>query len=202
MEDTILGQGGDPCGLCVSSRRRRASINSMDEKVCYQVLRKSRWPDGKGRCPYCDGTAMARPWPVPYQPACHRYRCRECGRYFNDCTGTVFEGSKLPLGAWFLAIYLVELSTPAAEIARELPCDYHTAYNIAWLVREREIKLEEERRLRGVIEVDEIYQTAGHKGQPRPDNCGAWAVLPVVAGRKRAADVALLPKTPLLSSAW
>jgi len=151
--------------LC-QQQKEKSFYQFMDEKACYQVLRKSRWPDGEVRCPYCDGTAIAGPWPVPYQPACHRYRCRECGRYFNDRTGTVFEKSKLPLGAWFLAIYLVELNKPAAEIARELPCDYHTAYNIAWLVREREIKLEEGRRLRGVIEVDEIYQTAGHKGRP------------------------------------
>jgi transposase-like protein len=151
--------------LC-QQQKEKSFYRLMDEKACYQVLRENRWPDSQVRCPYCDGTSIAGPWPVPYQPACHRYRCRTCERYFNDRTGTVFEKSKLPLGAWFLAIYLVELNKSAAEIARELPCDYHTAYNIAWLVREGEISLEEGRRLKGVIEVDEIYQTAGHKGRP------------------------------------
>ena len=151
--------------LC-QQHKEKSFYRFMDEQACYRVLRESQWPDGQVRCPYCGGTAIAGPWPAPYQPDCHRYRCRGCGHYFNDRTGTVFEGSKLPLGAWFLAIYLVELNKSTADIARELPCDYHTAHHIAWLVREREIRLEEGRHLRGVIEVDEIYQTAGHKGRP------------------------------------
>ncbi len=35
-----------------------------------------------------------------------------------------------------------------------------------WRIREREMQIEEGRQLQGVIEVDEIYQTAGHKGRP------------------------------------
>ena len=111
------------------------------------------------RCPFCGQDNIAGPWHTPWRKACHRYRCRTCGKSFNDRTGTLFEGSKLPLSAWFLAMFLVELGKTIAEIAKELPCDYHTAHRLVWAIRERRV-------LSGVVEVDEIYQTAGHKGCP------------------------------------
>jgi len=60
----------------------------------------------------------------------------------------------------------MELSKTNAEIARELPCDYHTAHRLVWTIREQQTRLEEGRLLTGTVEVDEIYQTTGHKGRP------------------------------------
>jgi len=150
--------------LCLSKERDSFYV-LMDEEKCYEMLRQARWPDGQVRCPYCGSEDIAGPWRSVHAPGGYRYRCRGCGRRFNDRTGTVFERSKLPLGAWFLAIYLVQLNHSTAAIARELPCDYHTAHRIVWLIREREMQIEEGRQLQGVVEVDEIYQTAGHKGR-------------------------------------
>lgn len=150
--------------LCLE-KEQESFYSLMSEEKCYEMLRRARWPDGHVRCPYCGGTDIAGPWRSAHALGGYRYRCRGCGRRFNDRTGTVFEGSKLPLRAWFLAIYLVQLNHSTAEIARELPCDYHTAHRIVWLIREREMQIEEGRQLQGVIEVDEIYQTAGHKGR-------------------------------------
>lgn len=118
------------------------------------------------RCPYCGQDDIAGPWPTPWEKACRRYRCRACGKGFNDRTGIIFEGSKLPLSAWFLAMFLIELGKTIAEIARELPCDYHTAHRLVWTIRKQHIRLEEGRVLKGTVEVDEIDQTAGHKGRP------------------------------------
>lgn len=150
--------------LCVE-KAQESFFSLMSEEKCYEILRQARWPDGRVRCPYCGSENIAGPWRSSHAPGGHRYRCRGCKRYFNDRTGTIFERSKLPLRAWFLAIYLVQLNHSTAEIARELPCDYHTAHRIVWLIREREMHIEEGRQLQGVIEVDEIYQTAGHKGR-------------------------------------
>ena len=139
-------------------------VTLIDEAKAYQLLREHRWADGV-RCPYCQQANPAGPWPTPHLPACYRYQCRACRRFFSDRTATLFEGTKLPLSAWLLAAYLVELGHATAEIARELPCDYHTAHHVVWTIREREIRLEGGRKLSGVIEADEKYQTAGHKGR-------------------------------------
>jgi transposase len=142
----------------------------MDERACYNILRKYRWPDRIVHCPYCGQTDVTGPWTVPWERACHRYHCYGCGSEFNDRTGTIFEGSKLPLSAWFLVMYLVELGRTIFQIAREIPCNYLTAWRIVRIIRNREIKLEKKRKLSGIIEVDEIYQTAGHKdGRPKED---------------------------------
>ena len=145
---------------------RKTLRHLMSEEACYETLRQRRWPDGVVRCPYCGQADIAGPWPTPWEAACYRYRCRTCGKAFNDRTGTVFAGSKLPLSAWFLAMFLVEEGKTIADIARELPCDDPTAHRVVWVIREQQIRLEEERVLQGTVEVDEIYQTAGHKGRP------------------------------------
>ena len=86
----------------------------MSEEECYKQLQ--RWPDGVVRCPFCGQDNIAGPWHTPWQKACHRYRCRTCGKSFNDRTGTLFEGSKLPLSAWFLAMFPVELGKTIADL--------------------------------------------------------------------------------------
>ncbi len=63
-------------------------------------------------------------------------------------------------------MFLLELGKTIAEIAKELPCDYHTVHRLVWIIRERQIRLEEGRVLSGTVEVDEIYQTAENKGRP------------------------------------
>lgn len=160
--------------LCRDPNREGQSFHQlMDEEACYRLLRERRWPGGQVRCPYCGDADIAGPWSTPWEPACYRYRCRTCHQAFNDRTQTIFAGSKLPLSAWFLAIYLMELGHSTAKIAQELPCDYHTAHRIVWTIRACELRIEEGRRLQGVVEVDEIYQTAGHKGQAPGGGCRA-----------------------------
>ncbi|MCL0093150.1 transposase [Dehalococcoidia bacterium] len=148
--------------LCLKSE---SFIRLLDETECYRQLRQLRWPNGKVLCPYCGGDQIAKSWSYFREPACLRYKCGFCRSSFNDKTGTVFEETKLPLSAWFLGFYLAQLSQSTSAIAKELPCDYRTAHRIVWLVREGVIHLEAGRVLIGTVEVDEIYTTAGHKGQ-------------------------------------
>lgn len=148
--------------LCTKSE---SFTRLLDEAECYQQLRQLRWPDGKVLCPYCGSGRITKSWPYFRELACLRYQCDFCRISFNDKTGTIFEESKLPLSAWFFGFYLAQLSQSISTIARELPCDYRTAHRIVWLVREEVVCLEAGRILKGTVEVDEIYTTAGHKGQ-------------------------------------
>lgn len=159
----------------------QAFTRLLDEAECYHQLRQLRWPDGQVRCPYCGGQNIPKQWVYHREPACRRYECGDCHISFNDKTGTIFEHTKLPLAAWFLGFYLAQLSQSTATIARELPCDYHTAHRMVWLVREQVVRLEAGRVLQGTIEADEVYVTAGHKGQAQGGGRKALVFSPAAA---------------------
>ncbi len=167
------------------STQANSFIRIIDEAECYEQLRRLRWPDGQVRCPYCGGQCITKSWPYFRQPACRRYECGACRVSFNDKTATIFEETKLPLAAWFLGFYLAQLGQSTATIAREVPCAYRTAQRMVWLVRAEVVRLEGGRLLQGTVEVDEIYVTAGHKGQAQGGGRKALAFPPRRRGKKR-----------------
>ena len=73
-----------------------------DEAATEQMFIKVRWPNGMC-CPRCGSVEVReRPKrrPMPF-------RCRDCRRDFSVKTGTVMQGSNLPLGKWALAAYIL-----------------------------------------------------------------------------------------------
>jgi len=96
-----------------------------------------------------------------------RYRCKEknCRRTFNDLTGTLLDGSKRSLMHWILATFLLCLSCSSRRIARELGGHGRTSYRWCWWLRNAALAYEMERQLAGTVEADELYHTAGQKGQ-------------------------------------
>ena len=70
------------------------------EQMCRDYLEKIRWGDGTA-CPKCNVVGES------YKYTNRRlYKCRACNKQFTVRVSTIFEGSKLPLQNWFLAIYL------------------------------------------------------------------------------------------------
>ena len=71
-----------------------------DEDSARRWFEAIAWPDGR-TCPNCGSgdTYEARHATMPY-------RCRACKRYFSVKTGTVMEGSAVPLLKWAHAMYL------------------------------------------------------------------------------------------------
>ena len=68
------------------------------EESCIAYLEKQLWGDGEPVSPY-DPTSKV------YRRGDGMYRCKNTGKNFNVRIGTIFEGTKLPLRKWFLAIY-------------------------------------------------------------------------------------------------
>jgi hypothetical protein len=93
----------------------------------------------------------------------------------------------LPLSAWFHGFYWPSCLRAPSTIAKEVPCDYHTAHRIVWLVREQVLHLEAGRTLKGTVEADEIYITAGHKGQAPGGGPRALSGPPSAAGEEARA---------------
>lgn len=63
---------------------------------CYQKVRELRWPEGV-RCPFCGGEHLLKQGFDSTQKHRQRYQCKSCRRYFDDLTGTIFEGHHQPL---------------------------------------------------------------------------------------------------------
>ncbi len=137
------------------------------ELQCEQSLEKVRWPDGFN-CPRCGGSDHS----VFRDGQRKVFQCTGCRHQASLIAGTVFQGTKLPLTTWYLAIYLISqaktgLSTLA--LGRQLGVSYPTA----WLIHHKLMQVmagrEDRYTLTGKIQVDDAYlggeRTGGKVGR-------------------------------------
>lgn len=140
-------------------------IDLIDQEACQRYIRSLRWKSRPLECPYCHSTDIA-PWGTYHRkPGLLRYRCKAEGRTFNDLSGTLLDGSRLSCGTWVLLAFLLTLAQSCLRITFELHIGFSTAYRLCGWLRNLALKKEEKRKLDGTVEADEIYQTAGSKGQ-------------------------------------
>lgn len=113
------------------------------------------WPGGP-QCPHCE-SMDARPCkndkPMPY-------RCGDCRKHFSVKTGTLMNGSPLPLLKWVYAIYLDTTSlkgVASMKLHRELGITQKTAWFMQQRIREAFEGLGPKVAMKGPVEVDETY---------------------------------------------
>ncbi|MBS0213869.1 MAG: IS1595 family transposase [Proteobacteria bacterium] len=125
------------------------------EAKCYRALYRARWPHGF-RCPKCTGRARSR-----FRRAGRvYYQCRACRHQTTLTSGTVFEGSKLPPTAWFLAMHLLtgsKTNMSALELKRHLGVCYDTAWKLKHKIMQVMTEREEPRMLSGFVQIDDAY---------------------------------------------
>lgn len=125
------------------------------EAKCYRALYRARWPQGF-RCPRCYGRARSR-----FRRAGRvYYQCRACCHQTTLTSGTVFEGSKLPLTTWFLAMHLLtgsKTNMAALELKRHLGVCYDTAWKLKHKIMQVMAEREEPRQLTDFVQVDDAY---------------------------------------------
>ena len=102
-----------------------------DEAAAAAWFERIRWPDGR-RCPHCGSertapVASARPMP---------YHCGACRTYFSVKTGSVMQGSNLPLRKWALGIYLMSTSLEGVS-STKLYRDLGTTQKTAWMMEHK-----------------------------------------------------------------
>ena len=132
---------------------------------CQAYIHTLRWKDRPLQCPRCQSEDVD-PWgQYHYRPGCKRYWCNGCKRTFNDLTHTLLHQSKRSFAYWILATFLLCLSCSSRRIARELGVHGRTSYRWCWWLRNTAVSYESERRLEGTVEADDLYHTAGQKGQ-------------------------------------
>src|SRR5438132_836349 len=139
----------------------------FNPETCQSYIDTLRWKDRPLQCPRCQSLNVG-PWGTYHaQPGLKRYRCKEqaCKRTFNDLTGTLLDGSKRSLMHWILATFLLCLSCSSRRITKELGVHVRTGYRWCWWLRNAAVSYEMERQLAGTVEADDLYHTAGNKGQ-------------------------------------
>jgi hypothetical protein len=137
------------------------------EAQCEQALETARWPEGF-RCPRCAETAHY----VLHDGTRKVFQCTACRHQASLIASTLFQGTKLPLTTWFLAIYLIsqaKTGLSALALRRQLGVSYPTA----WLIHHKLMQVmadrEERYLLEGKVQVDDAYlggeRTGGKVGR-------------------------------------
>lgn len=139
--------------------------NLIDDAKCFETVRALRWPEGV-RCVHCASAAISKQGRDPTQPERQKYRCKDCGRWFDDLSETIFAGHHQPLRTWVLCLYFMGLNLSNRQIAQELSLNKDDAQRMTRQLREGIECKQPLPVLSGEVEADEVYVVAGHKGHP------------------------------------
>src|SRR2546428_1697836 len=156
------------------AQRRSSSMRVLsyahqlfNAEQCQASIHTLRWKDRPLQCPRCQSPDID-PWGTyHYRPGCKRYWCNGCKRTFNDLAKTLLHQSKRSLPYWILATFLLCLACSSRRIAREVGVHIRTSYRWCWWLRNAALSYEMDRQLAGTVEADDLYHTAGNKGQAK-----------------------------------
>jgi len=124
-----------------------------DEQAAVDHFTAIRWAGGKF-CPHCGGDKI-------YTFADRRtHKCCQCRQRFSIKVGTVFEGTKIPLRKWFVAIWLLtsyKKGIASTQLARDIKVTQKTAWFMLHRLRHAATTKSFNEPLDGTVEVDETY---------------------------------------------
>lgn len=133
------------------------------EEQCREALMEWKWADGY-ICPACG-----------YHKGCRIktrdvYQCHRCHHQTSLTAGTIFDSTRLPLGKWFLGIYLMtqcKNGISTLEMMRHLGVSYRTAWRLRHKLMEVMYERDAGRKLEGDIELDDAYLGGQRSGGKR-----------------------------------
>lgn len=149
---------------------RLAKFSDLTESNARQLLESIRWPDGPV-CPKCGEIGNAKrlqPRQASKNPVRNGvWKCYGCREQYTVTVGTVFEDSHIPLHRWLLTAYLMNASKKgmsAHQIHRMLGISYKTVWFMCHRLRFAMTQHNMIEKLRGVVEIDEVYIGPKEKG--------------------------------------
>jgi len=170
-------------------------LNFSSEEACRDYLASLRWPKGF-LCPAC---GHEESWRL----AGGLFKCKKCNRKTSVISGTIFEGTRKPLAAWFRAIWWVTSQKNGASalgLMRVLGLgSYKTAWT--WLHKLRRAMVRPGReKLAGTVQVDETFIGGEKPGKRGRGAEGKTLVLIVAQENGKAVGRIRLVKIPDASS--
>ena len=97
----------------------KLALEYADNDKARELFEAMRWPRGI-ECPHCksEGYYTLNPRKDSKSPSRKGlYKCKTCWRQFTVTVGTILEDTKIPLGKWLMAIFIIG-SSKKAEIGR------------------------------------------------------------------------------------
>ena len=126
-----------------------------DQQSCIDHLEKIRFGN-EPYCPLCGVVDVAK---KVEKKKIGRWNCHACRSSFNVLSGTIMQGTQMPLQKWFCAIGLIvnaKKSLSSCQLARDLDLTQPTAWYMLHRIRaamaSKQLPL-----LKGIIEADETY---------------------------------------------
>ena len=137
-------------------------LRSMDEDGARRLLEAFRWPDGPV-CPHCGSLEAHKLEPKAGTKTHVRYGvyfCGACRKQFTVTVGTIFEGSRIKIADWLMAIYLMcssKKGISAHQLHRTLGVTYKTAWFMAHRIRLAMTQEPLPDLIKGEVEIDATY---------------------------------------------
>jgi hypothetical protein len=131
-----------------------------DEARCVAAVEQARWPAGF-RCPCCGETAHC----VLRVKARKTFQCNGCHHQTSVIAGTLFEGTKLALTVWFLAMYLIsqaKTGLSALALKRAVGVSYRTAWLLHHKLMQAMVEREGGYQLSDKVQLDDAYLGGEH----------------------------------------
>lgn len=98
-----------------------------NEQACIEHLEKLRWDKGI--------VSPFDPASIVYKCKNNRYRCKNTGKYFNVKTNTIFDGTKVELQKWFIAIWITLQKKDITSV--QLGHDINVTQKTAWSMQQK-----------------------------------------------------------------
>lgn len=146
-----------------------------DQATCKAFLEKMRWGNNI-TCPHCKHENAYRT-KVGYKCSSNK-----CYKKFSVITKTIFEGTKIPLRKWFVAIFLLINNNPgisSVSLSKQIKITQKSAWFLLHRLREV-MKKASTNKLSGIIEADETIYGGKESNKPKskrsPKNRGKGLV--------------------------
>ena len=127
-----------------------------DQQACIEHLEELRIGNGP-HCRHCGSVYVARKVDAGW---IGRLNCCSCRSSRNVLSGTMFQGTKVPLQKWFLAVQLVlnaRKGISSHQLARDLDMNRGTAWSILMRIRLEMAERQNYVVPKGIVEADESY---------------------------------------------